>query len=198
MKKWDNSHSAHALEILRITMFFDLVRELAAISLDKDARSPSIRNVLRLLESTELVEALKADYIKPLPITWINDVDADSKAFWEEKRKEEQVSENLKKFNGHLKTARDTYAALIQVDLYRRIKDTRNKMVAHYEMRKDGEIPRIFGPSDIELKWNDVEKYYEEIKPIILELQLLISNEGYAIDLYRENHDMVSNDFWTK
>ena len=65
-------------------------------------------------------------------------------------------------------------------------------------MRHDGEVPRILEPSDIGLKWGDVSEFYEALKPIVLELQLLISSESYALDLYREEHDKVAKDFWSK
>ena len=87
IEKWDKSYGAHGLESLRVTLYFDLIRELATISLDSDTKSPSIHNILQLLVSKPLLEALKDKYCEPLPINWINDIDEDSKRFWEEKHR---------------------------------------------------------------------------------------------------------------
>ncbi|TOM30033.1 hypothetical protein CGH78_24545 [Vibrio parahaemolyticus] len=81
-------------------------------------------------------------------------------------------------------------------DLHHKIRNVRNKLVAHYEMRQDGTEPRLADPKDFNLKWGDVESYFEELKPIIVELVLLISNEAYALDLFREDHERISRDFW--
>lgn len=197
-KKWDKSYGAHGLELLRITLFFDLIRELAAISIDKDSRAPSIKNILKLLDSNALVVTLKSEYCKPLPIKWINDIDEESKIFWEERHKERKLEESKEKFDNHLLTAKESFTKLKKSELFKKIRDSRNKIVAHYEMRSEGSTPSLFSPTDINLKWGDPEDFYEKIKPIITELLLLISNEGYPLDLFKEEHEKVSNDFWTK
>lgn len=198
IRKWDQSYGANGLESLRITLYFDLVRELAAVSLDKDSRSPSIRNILELLESEPLLQALKEDYCKPLPLNWISDVDRDSRKFWEEKHKERELAENSLKFDSHYVKVKTAFGELEETDLCMKIKDTRNKIVAHYEMRGGGEVPRLYDPSDVGLMWGDAESYLEAVKPIMVELVLMISNEGYALDIYRQQHEKVANDFWSR
>ena len=82
--KWDGTYGAHGFQLLRMTLYFDLIREMSAISSDRDNRSPSIHNILDLLQSKDLLEALKADYCKPRPKIWVGDTDEDSKKFWDE------------------------------------------------------------------------------------------------------------------
>ncbi|TOD23890.1 hypothetical protein CGJ69_24095, partial [Vibrio parahaemolyticus] len=55
--KWDHSYGGHGLELMRITMYLDIVRELAAISFDRGNTSPSIFNILELISSKPLLEA---------------------------------------------------------------------------------------------------------------------------------------------
>ncbi len=196
--KWDNSYGAHGLELMRITIYLDLVRELAAISFDRSSKSPSIFNILELLKSKPLLDSLKSDYCQPTPISWVTNVDPDSRAFWEAKHKERELEEKSKKFFEHYRTAKAAFSELKNKDIYTKMRNVRNKLVAHYEMRKVGSEPRLADPSDFDLKWGDVEIYFEEIKPIIVELVLLISNEAYALDLYREDHDKIAREFWEK
>lgn len=198
IKKWDGSNGAHGLNLLNMTLYFDLIRELAAISLDKNNRSPSIKNVLQLLDSCNLLNYLKEEYCEPHPIKWINDVDEDSKIFWEVKHRKRELAENEDRFNNTYQEIRAEYKTLKDSELYKKIRDARNKLIAHYEMRHDGEAPRMLTPSDFGLKWGDVEEYFELIKPIITNLVLIISNEGYARDMYRSHHNKIANDFWYK
>ena len=109
-----------------------------------------------------------------------------------------EVAENLDRFTEHHSKAKKQFNELKKSDLFKKIKYTRNKIIAHYEMRAGGEPPRLFSPSDIGLLWSDAEEYLEIIKPIMTELVLLISNEGYALDVYREQHEKVATDFWSK
>lgn len=196
IKKWDKSHGAHGLNLLNITLYFDLIRELAAFTLDNDKRSPSIKNILQLLESDILSNHLKIEFCKPLQVQWINDMDEDSKKFWEEKHAEKEQAEKSQLFDNSLSTARNRFKSLRASDLYKRIKNARNKLIAHYEMRNDGETPRMLDPTDIGLKWGDVEEYFDQVKPIITDLILIISNEGYALDTYRSQHERIANEFW--
>jgi len=198
LKKWDDSYGGHGLNLLKMTLYFDLVRELAAISLDKDKRCPSVKNILQLLESQDLLNYLKAEYCEPLPINWINDIDEDSKKFWEEKHHERDLAENEERFNKTYQEIKSEYKALKSSILHEKIRDARNKLIAHYEMRHDGETPRMVDPTDFGLKWGDAEQYYILIKPIITNLVLIISNEGYSLDIYRTQHEAIANDFWHK
>ncbi|MBV1959736.1 MAG: hypothetical protein KUG53_03265 [Pseudomonadales bacterium] len=198
IEKWDGSHGAHGLNLLNMTLYYDLIRELTAISLDRDKKSPSITNIFKLLDSQDLLNHLKAEYCEPFPMSWINDVDEDSKKFWEEKFSTREFSENEERFNSSYKEAKQEYKSLKKSDLFKKIRNTRNKLVAHYEMRHDGEAPRMVNPADFDLKWGDAEEYFEQIKPIITKLVLIISNEGYALDAYRNQHEKIANDFWYK
>ncbi|MCX8789130.1 AbiU2 domain-containing protein [Vibrio parahaemolyticus] len=194
--KWDHSYGGHGLELMRITMYLDIVRELAAISFDRGNTSPSIFNILELISSKPLLEALKRNYCKPTTITWVNDVDPESRAFWEERHKERDLGDKSQRFDEHYHKAKKLFSELKGKALHHKIRNVRNKLVAHYEMRQDGTEPRLADPKDFNLKWGDVESYFEELKPIIVELVLLISNEAYALDLFREDHERISRDFW--
>jgi AbiU2 len=198
IEKWDGSHGAHGLNLLNMTLYYDLVRELAAISLDKDKKSPSIKNILKLLDSKDLLNHLKQEYCKPLPMNWINDIDEDSKRFWEEKYSERELTENEERFNNTYQEIRGEYKSLKESELFKKIRDARNKLIAHYEMRHDGEAPRMVNPTDFDLKWGDAEEYFELLKPIITKLILIISNEGYALDACRSQHEQIANEFWYK
>jgi len=196
INKWDKSIAAHGLNLLSSTLYHDLIRELCAISLDSSSSSPSIKNILSLLESDDLRSHLKGEFIKPLSINWIGDVDEASRKFIEEKRKERELAENSERFNDSYSKVLQDYRTLKASPLFKRVRLARNKLIAHYEMKIIDGAPRMLTPSDLGLTWGDVEEYFEQVKPIVTSLLLIISNEGFALDMYREEHEKVATEFW--
>ncbi|MBE7216608.1 hypothetical protein MK852_21690 [Shewanella benthica] len=194
--KWNDSYGAHGLELLRMTLYFDLIREMSAISLDRSSKAPSISNILDLLQSTELLDELQKDYCKPSPISWVGDIDEDSKKFWEEKHEERDRKESEERFKSHHKKSKKLFKELKNSDIFTKIKRSRNKLIAHYEMCNSDDGARMFEPADFDLKWGDPEEYYNKIKPIIVELVLLTSNEGYSLDTNNSQHKTISGEFW--
>jgi len=196
--KWDGSYGAHGLNLLSMTLYFDLIRELTAISLDNDRRTPSIKNILRMLDAQDLLTHLKHEYCKPRTLHWSKDLDENSKNRLEEKHRKLDLAENEEGFNEIFYSVKDGFKLLEASDLSERIHTSRDKIIAHYEMRRDVEAPRLYGPSDFGLKWGDVEEYFESIKPIVTNLVLMLANEVYPLDEYRIQHAEVAYDFWHK
>ena len=196
--KWDGSPGAHGFEVLRTSMYFDSIRELTAISLDRYPTSPSIHNILEMLQSKELLQSLREEYCKPLPINWVGDIDGESKAFWEERFKERETQEASDRFNTHLRKSKQLFKELKQSEYFNRVKRARNKLVAHCDMVEDDGNFRPFEPTDVGLKWNDPEEYFKLIQPIITELVLLTSNEAYSLDISNGQHKAIAKDFWNK
>lgn len=197
-ERWDNTIGANGFELMRRTLYYDLIRELAAISLDRAPKAPSIENILQKFQSAELLEVIRTEYCSPLPISWVGHIDEDSRKFWEAKHKEREIAEGSVRFDKNFKKVNSTFKELKRSELFKKIKLARNKIVAHYEMINDGGDIRPFDPTDIGLKWGDAEDYYHQIQPIITELVLLTSNEAYALDSNNAQHKQIAIDFWAR
>lgn len=194
--KFDNTYGAHGFNLLLQILYSDLILGMSAISSDKSSNSPSIKSILKLLESKELIEALKTDFCKGERTTYIGPWDEDSKKSFKEREKDIRQGT----FEEVLDKAKSLYKGLEKTELYKRIRKARNKTVAHYEMREDNSVIRQANLSDFSLEWelDDLEDYYNKIKTIIEKILLLTSGEHYDYEHSNRQHKDIAKDFWKR
>jgi hypothetical protein len=101
-------------------------------------------------------------------------------------------------FDNALKQVRSEWDEVTGSELYKKIKGVRNSLVAHYEMCGEGSERRLKSPEDFDLNWDDAQKYFEKVKPIIENMLLIIHNRTFLYDVSRDNWDKIANDFWHK
>ena len=214
LKKWDGSRSANGVVLLRLTLYYDLIRELSAISFDYDEKktSPSIKKIITLLEDSGLVTYLKKDFCKPLQIVFVGKnaeqqaiaQGSTSKAYMalrqnqKESFRTSRQSDKEIEFDNALKQVRSEWEEVTGSELYKTIKGVRNSLVAHYEMCGEGSERRLKSPEDFDLNWDDAQKYFEKVKPIIENILLIIHNRTFLYDESRDNWDKIADEFWHK
>lgn len=164
------AEAGDGFDALLRALFFDLVRDAVAFTLDRDPRSASLHNVLE-----ELTD---------------NDVRTGVKQQWPGPMNEDQLFEEY--------YARLTAAApsVLNGALAKKLRKARNQCVAHYELTKPGEDPDLIDPAQIGLKWGDIDEYFDQVEPLIYDAELVVSNVGNAFDNMRRTHAEIAEQFW--
>lgn len=67
IKSMSRTYAAHALNLLQWTLFRTATINLCSAVLDKDERSGSIRTLMDMLDSEDLVTCIRAERTRPLP-----------------------------------------------------------------------------------------------------------------------------------
>ena len=195
--RFDRSVGAHGLNLLRTTLLLDIIEDLVGFTQDDDQTSASLVNIRRLVSHTELREAIKEEFCRPPPSTWV-DTDLDDAV-----RKQLEEAANTKyremqahKFDQLYKSVTMGIDKLTGSNMARKLKNVRNKVSSHYAMTSQGEEPRLLHLADFGLKWGDAEKYMQYAKEVVFAMVLLVTSSSYALDSFEQHHTRIANDFW--
>jgi hypothetical protein len=149
------------------------------------------------ISDIELREAIKEDFCKPPPSTWVDtDLDDAIRQRFEEDENTKYRENQARKFDQLYESVTMGIDKLTGSDMAKKLKKVRNKVSSHYAMTSQGEEPRLLNPADFGLKWGDAEKYMKEAKEVVFGMVFLVTNSGYAMDSFEQNHTRIANDFW--
>jgi hypothetical protein len=197
VKRYDRSVGADGLNLLRTTLLLDLIEDLVGFTQDSDQTSASLVNIRRLISNIELREAIKEDFGKPPPSTWVNtDLDAAVRQQIEEHENRKYREDQAHKFDQLYESVTVGIDNLIGSDLAKKLKGVRNKVSSHYAMTSQGEEPRLLNAADFGLKWGDAEEYMKDAKKVVFDMVLLVANSSYAMESFEQSHTRIANDFW--
>lgn len=197
IKRFDLSVGAHGLHLLQTTLLLDLIEDIVGFTQDNAQTSASLVNIRRLISNIELREAIKEDFCKPPPSTWVDtDLDDASRQQVEEDENTKYREKQARTFDQLYKSVTTGIDNLIGSNIARKLKRVRNNVSSHYAMTSQGKEPRLLNPADFGLKWGDSEKYMKDAKEVVFDMVLLVTNSSYDLDSFERNHTRSANDFW--
>lgn len=191
--RFDRSLGAHGLQLLRTTLLVDIIEDLVGFTQDNDKSSASLVNIRNRISNIELREAIKEDFCKPPPSTWVNtELDDAIRQRFDTKYRDRQARE----FDQLYESVTMGIDKLTGSDIAKKLKNVRNKVSSHYAMTSQGEEPRLLNLADFGLKWGDAEKYMQDAKKVIFDMILLVTNSSYALESFENHHTGIADDFW--
>lgn len=195
--RFDHSLGAHGLQLLRTTLLVDIIEDLVGFTQDNDKSSASLVNIRNRISNIELREAIKEDFCKPPPITWVNtELDEAIRQRFEEDENTKYREKQARKFDQLYESVTMGIDMLIDSDMAKKLKNVRNKVSSHYAMTSQGEEPRLLNLADFGLKWGDAEQYMQDAKKVIFDMILLVTNISYDLEGFEKHHTRIANDFW--
>jgi hypothetical protein len=197
VKRFDRSVGAHGLNLLRTTLLLDIIEDLVGFTQDDGQTSASLVNIRKLISAIELREAIKEDFCKPPPSTWVDtDLDDATRQQIEEDENRKYREEQAHKFDQLYQSITTGIDNLINSDTAKELKRVRNKVSSHYAMTSQGKEPRLLNPADFGLKWGDAEQYSKGARNVVFDMVLLVANSSYALDSFEQHHTRIADDFW--
>lgn len=200
MQRYNNrsNFAAHGLEFFQFTLFLDVAKDAVALTLDRDKRAASLRNVLRLLGHCDVREELRDAYCTPLPFRWDDtDLPEDAKQALRQSHEDAVRKGRAKDFDNRYALLTKQIGEVLGDELAQRLQKARNKLITHYQMTRAGEEPRLVTPEDLGLEWGDAEAYLEAVAPLIFDAELLINNASYDVEQFEDNHARIGSEFWS-
>lgn len=198
----DSTHGAHAYNALTLSLLLDVVRDSHAFVLDRDSRAPSLENIWLIMNEAALKRALREVWSRPpAPGTFH---DGGQVLSGERKRKAEdeyyvrERREREARFDGLWTEVEADLPKVLGSPLARRIRDARNKSVAHYEMRSAGGALKVFQPADAGLTWGDPSAFMDQVEPVLFNVVLLATNGSYDLTRFKAVHAEYARDFWDR
>lgn len=194
----NQTYAAHALNLLQWTLFGSAALNLCKAVFDTDERSGSLAVLMRMLESSELLAAVRTKRTAPIetrgsrpPQLRVEEWRAFRSRWAEEDRAREEAE-----FDRMFPTLRAELERLQTSELGVRLKNVRNKLLAHGDVlirdgHYHGAAPEHFG-----LRWGDAEAFAVDTSALTERVFIVIFGHDLGHDETRNVFREYSEDLW--
>ncbi len=165
---------------IRHALFWGCVQDVVNLSLDEDERTPSITNIMEEVSRDEVRQSLR-QALKAAIKGWDADEQEQQSTVLDEKHK--TLLSNWENFQKQ--------PWLIG------FKTVRDKLTAHLELKLVDNEYSLTDVSALGLTWGDLGKALDLLQPIVLDLNRIVRNAGFAIDDFELSLRDSSSAFWS-
>jgi hypothetical protein len=187
---------ARGFALLRRKLYFDCVLDIANLSLNKDARSPSIGKLVDKLAKDTLRSELRRIYSRyVLPVNEDEARDAEYRAA-QRLMEEREEAKRAAQFDVQYADLVARWSALSTAPVLSAFKTMRDKIVAHREIEYDGKEYKTIDEGALGILWRDLPDTIEAMKGIVVLLNALIRSADFA---WKHFDEMTARDvaaFW--
>lgn len=199
-KSIDNTYAAHAHEHLIFTLLYSVIQSLCNLTLDRDRRSLSLRNVLDEINDDAVKPLIREKFSRPIPIKLIGNSldqlsDQERTAYLERREREDRAKE-AERFDELLNKVNERAQELFDGELAGKLNRARNKVISHYDKAPVGQEAPLVSISEMGLKWGDHERFLSESRSVIFDTVLLVTRGNYELEGFAEMHTKYAEDFW--
>jgi hypothetical protein len=191
---YDRTNEANALLRIRMTLYLDLLRESFALIADDRTDVASLKTLMSRLGDEALVEELKREYSKPIPVRNSQEtkIPKSLRDAWEA---EEILASEVKFWTllSDTKVAWDNFSSSV---LYHTIGNCRNKVIAHKGITSQNGQPKFVDLKSLGLKWGMCEEFIALAEPIASNCGLIFRGTDYNYESTVEVFRKLGDSFW--
>jgi hypothetical protein len=158
-----NGPAGVSIDLLAHTLLFDLIKDLAALTLDSDQKAPSLVNIIKLLSDGRIRSKLRIDAIEAFGAN----------------------GEDAAEFDQRWLLVLQAGETILKREILRRINDERDPSIAHFEMQMRDGIRGLYEISKAGLTWGDPDLLLRDLEDFGRALLLLIAGKYYDADARR-------------
>ena len=192
--KTDNWRVAY--QYVRWSLFDQFMLSTANLVTDRDSRALSLHRIVALIEQPEVKQALEQFYDRPKRVDVVM-VNVDPGLA--EETREEIVRENQEssrqRFEARYPRVVSEANALLASCQATKMRDYRCRIVAHYEMTRDGRPRRLVRAEEINLTWREPFDFFSRAGELIVDVYELTFDSSYHIDSYRSECELNAKCF---
>lgn len=182
---------------IKRTLFFSCVLDIVNLCLDADDRTPSIVKIMKVLTDNPL---LIAELRRKFSV-WVSSPTEEEKADPDIMRsiralEEKNTAKRAAQFDQRLQELRILWEALRDSEILSKLKEVRNKHVAHTELVYEGEKYRPVDLEKLGLKWDDISVVIGMMQGVTEAIGHVARAASFAWDHLDEQHQRHATEFW--
>lgn len=193
----DKSYVAHITNTLQGVLVIDLLREIGALVLDDARGSASAARAMSALRDPVVIAELRREYeVVPPPGNIGGDnltVDRRALLFTHWEQSERQVQ--LERFEGFRAQLTDLEKELTASEVAEKLRTTRNKGVAHYDVVRSGDDWSLWRVEGTGLTWGQINAYVDKCSEAIEVLLATVRHTSFDFDQSKEHAQEYVDDF---
>lgn len=197
--KYGTGTKARGFEVLKNALFFACAQEITKLSLDKDDRCPSIKNVVDKLYSEPLLCELREQYavwhIDPhIEKTDPSNLPALTAALEAMTQREE--AERRIEFDAHIAQLRTKWKALSDSPVLKAFQIIRNKVSAHTDVHLINGKYELANIGELGMKWKDLKETIEALQELVELIGFIVRSSSFAWDSLESQLSKTASGFW--
>jgi hypothetical protein len=191
--KYAGGHRAEGFRVLRFALFSSCAQDIIKLTIDNDKRSPSVTNVMTILADESIRHELRKRYS-----VWVLPWEPGSKLNEEDivKFERQEQTRLLGEFDQtflELQKAWDDFNAQPWVTGLLKLRD---KNTAHLEITKTEGGYKPVAVESLGLKWGDLGEAVNRLEGLVLKVNVISRQAGFAIEDAKAQFDRTSKAFW--
>jgi len=184
---------AEGFMVLRFALFSSCAQDVIKLTIDNDKRTPSVTNIMTILMDERIRHELRKRYsVWTLPRESGSQINEEDLVNFERKEQSRLAGEFDQTFSD-LKKAWDDFNAQPWITGLRILRD---KNTAHLEIRKTEEGYKPVAIESLDLKWGDLGEAVRRLEELVLKVNLIARQAGFAIESAKTQFDRTSKEFW--
>ena len=194
VSRFSRENRSAGFDAIRHVLYWNLIQELVKIVADKSDHAPSIHNLRTHLAVPEIKARLEDKYS-----VWASpgkeSDPPDVKEFWKH-RNEQSELERREVFNSTYKRAMKESAELLDSTALAGMKEVRNKLLAHNELKLQNGCYRFIDIQGYGLKYGDEKVLLEEATRVFDSFFVLVNHASFEWDRSKEGMEQDAKLFW--
>lgn len=195
VKTHGSGRKAQGFSVLKHSLFLSCAQDIAKLTLDDDARTPSLSNNIEALTDDAFRDTLRERFvIWKIPLA--------------EDERDPEILEALRRMELREEAQRQTqfdelyceaitlWASLSTSPTIKSFKTIRDRVSAHTEVRLIADKYQFVDIGTLGIKWGDIKTTIEQMQRLVEIIGLLIRNTGFAWDSLDDQLKRASEGFW--
>lgn len=184
---------AEGFKVLRFAMFSSCAMDVIKLTLDNDRRTPSVSNVMSMMADERIRHELRERYSE-----WRMPRDPESKINEEdllkfEKQQQARLAGEFDQTFTELQESWNDFNAQPWVEGLRKLRD---KNTSHLEIMKTDEGYKPVAIEALGLKWGDLGESVTRLEGLVLKVNALSRQSGFAMEDAKAQFDRTATEFW--
>ena len=197
-ERWNHTEGASAAEAMRMTLYMAVLSDMRALLFDADKRTASLGQVIDALKNSNLVNALRKNFVDPPPTTVVgHDSDPEMRDFIAAEGAKMYMDMTGKRFDELLPETIRMFEKFQASDLAIRVDSARSKIISHKELQSVEGERRLYSPVDCGLRWEDAEDIVTGARDLIFNANMLVNCSSYDLDSFFSAHINSAQTFWS-
>ncbi len=184
--RFGSGKSDSGYRLLRYTLFYSVVQDIANLFCDKGKTNPSVMNIYKMIDEDQITNELRKRYIAE----YIPD-----KALMQSY--EQRAQKRTIEFNKHYKELCEYIKTMETDPELQAMKSIRDKFTAHIDLQFTNDKYEYPDISKYGLKWNSLKKTLNDLKPIVERIGFVVRRADFAWDSFEQQNQELADGLWT-